>query len=56
MKKNNRGFTLVETLVVSAFIVGILIFLFSQFSRLKSSYEASFEYYTKLSEGRCTRL
>lgn len=46
MKKNNRGFTLVETLVVSAFIVGILIFLFSQFSRLKSSYEASFEYNT----------
>lgn len=46
MKKNNRGFTLIETLVVSAFIVGILIFLFSQFSRLKSSYEASFEYNT----------
>lgn len=46
MKKNNRGFTLVETLVVSSFIVGILIFLFSQFSKLKKSYDASFEYNT----------
>jgi uncharacterized protein YihD (DUF1040 family) len=46
MKKNNRGFTLVETLVVSSFIVGILIFLFSQFSKLKTSYDASFEYNT----------
>lgn len=46
MKKNNRGFTLVETLVVSSFIVGILIFLFAQFSKLKQSYDASFEYNT----------
>lgn len=46
MKKNNKGFTLIETLVVSSFIVGILIFLFSQFSKLKTSYEASFEYNT----------
>jgi len=46
MKKNNRGFTLVETLVVSSFIVGILIFLFAQFSKLKKSYDASFEYNT----------
>lgn len=46
MKKNNRGFTLVETLVVSSFIVGILVFLFAQFSKLKKSYDASFEYNT----------
>lgn len=46
MKKNNRGFTLVEMLVVSSFIVGILIFLFAQFSKLKKSYDASFEYNT----------
>lgn len=46
MKKNNRGFTLVETLVVSSFIVGILIFLFAQFSKLKKNYDASFEYNT----------
>lgn len=46
MKKNSEGFTLVEMLVVSSFIVGILIFLFSQFSQLKKSYDASFEYNT----------
>lgn len=46
MKKNNRGFTLVETLVVSSFIIGILVFLFAQFSKLKKSYDASFEYNT----------
>ncbi len=43
MKKSNRGFTLVETLIVSAFIIGILIFLFSQFTKLKKSYDASFD-------------
>ena len=43
MKKSYRGFTLVETLIVSAFIIGILIFLFSQFTKLKKSYDTSFE-------------
>lgn len=46
MKKNNRGFSLIEMLVVSAFIVGILIFLFAQFTNLKKNYDASFEYNT----------
>lgn len=43
MKKSNRGFTLVETLIVSAFIIGILIFLFSEFTKLKKSYDTSFD-------------
>lgn len=46
MKKNNRGFTLVETLVVSAFIIGVLVFLFAEFTQLKKSYDVSFEFNT----------
>ena len=56
MKKNNRGFTLVETLVVSSFIVGILVFLFAQFSKLKKSYDASFEYLSSSAETISNRL
>jgi competence protein ComGC len=43
MKKNRKGFTLIETLLVSTFIIGILIFLFSEFAKLKKSYDSSFE-------------
>jgi len=47
MKKiNNKGFSLVETLVVTIFIATVLIFLFIQFSNLNSSYEDSFKYNT----------
>ena len=45
MKKiNNRGFALVETLVVTVFIATVLIVLFIQLSNLNSSYEDSFKY------------
>lgn len=45
MKKiNDRGFTLIETLTVTIFVAGVLIFLFIQFSNLNSSYEESFDY------------
>ena len=45
MKKvNNKGFVLLETLVVTIFISGVLIFLFSQFSSLSRSYEESYKY------------
>ena len=42
----NKGFLLLETLVVSSFVIGTLIFLFVQFSNLKSNYEDSFKYNT----------
>lgn len=42
-KKNNKGFMLAETLIVTTFVAGVLIFLFIQFSKLNNSYN---EYYT----------
>lgn len=47
MKKiNNKGFVLIETIIVSAFVAGILIFTFIQFTSLTSSYSDSFKYNT----------
>lgn len=47
MKKNcQKGFMLVETLVVTTFIAGVFIFLFIQFSNLNKSYKTSFKYDT----------
>ena len=43
-KNNNKGFMLLETMVVSAFIITALIFLYVQFSNLKNSYVVSFKY------------
>lgn len=42
--KNQKGFMLLETLVVSTFLLGILVFLFIQFSSIKRSYDVSFRY------------
>lgn len=54
MKKNSRGFTLMETLIVSTFVIGTLVYLFVQFSNIKKTYDVSFKrdtisgiYYTK---------
>lgn len=46
MKKKNRGFMLVETLVVSTFIISTLVYLYIQFINLKKSYDISFRYDT----------
>lgn len=43
MKKNRQGFTLIETLLVSTFVVGTLIYLFVQFSNIKKTYDIGFE-------------
>lgn len=43
MKKNKQGFTLIETLLVSTFVVGTLVYLFVQFSNVKKIYDISFE-------------
>jgi hypothetical protein len=45
-KNNNRGFMLVETLVVSTFIFSTLIFLYVQFRTVNNSYSATFNYNT----------
>lgn len=45
MKKlNKKGFMLVETLIVSTFIMTILIFLYVQFRTVTDSYNTSFKY------------
>lgn len=46
MKKRNKGFMLIETLVVSTFIISTLIYLYVQFTNLKKSYDISFRYDT----------
>lgn len=46
---NEKGFMLVETLIVTTFVAGILIFLYIQFTNLNKSYEDSYTYNT--SEG-----
>lgn len=47
MKKiNNKGFMLVETLVVATLIISILVYLFIQFQTINKSYNASFTYNT----------
>lgn len=47
MKKNiNKGFALAETLIVTTFVSGVLIFLFIQFTTLSNKYEESYKYNT----------
>lgn len=47
MKKiSNNGFVLAETLIVTTFVAGILIFLFIQFSNLSKNYNNSYKYNT----------
>ena len=47
MKKNkSSGFMLAETLVVTIFVAGVLIFLFMQFSKLNNSYNEYYIYNT----------
>lgn len=42
MKKNRKGFTLIETLLVSTFVIGTLVYLFVQFSNIKKTYDINF--------------
>lgn len=46
MKKNEKGFTLLETLIVSTVVVGTLIYLFTQINNVKTNYDISFRYNT----------
>ena len=44
MKKNNRGFLLAESLVVSTFVLTVLILLYIQFNNLTNNYKNSYNY------------
>ena len=44
--KKNKGFMLAETLAVTIFVAGVLIFLFIQFSNLNNSYSEYYKYNT----------
>lgn len=46
MKKNNKGFMLVEALVMSMVVIGTLTFMYIQFQNISRSYEKSFNYNT----------
>lgn len=45
-KMNNKGFMLAETLIVTTFVAGVLIFIFTQFTTVGSTYEESYRYNT----------
>ena len=47
MKKNNqKGFMLVEAFVVSAFVLGVLVFMFIQLKTVVNGFDRSFTYKT----------
>lgn len=43
-KSNNKGFTLLEVLIVSVVILSTLIFMYTQFLNINNSYKRSFTY------------
>ena len=45
-KMNNRGFMLVETLIVATFLVTTLMFIYIQFNNITRTYDTSFKYNT----------
>lgn len=47
MKKiNSNGFMLAETLIVTSFVAGVLVFIFIQFTTLSKKYDDSYKYNT----------
>ena len=46
MKKNNQGFMLIEALIMSTLIIGVLVYMFIQFQNISRSYDKSFSYNT----------
>lgn len=46
MRKNNKGFVVTEVLILSTIIIGVLIFMYSQFKNINRSYQYSFKYDT----------
>jgi len=46
MTKNNKGFAITEVLILSTVIIGILVFMYSQFKNINRGYQYSFKYDT----------
>ena len=46
MKKNSKGFMLIDTLIVSITVSAILIYLYFQFASVNDSYIKNFRYNT----------
>ena len=44
MKKNNLGFVLAETLIVSTVVLTTLVIIYTQFRKVQSSYTQTFKY------------
>ena len=44
MKKNNKGFTLIETLIVSTFVAATLTYLFIQINNTLTNYDITYRY------------
>jgi len=45
-KMNNKGFMLIETLIVATFLVTTLLFIYVQFNNITRTYNNSFKYNT----------
>lgn len=45
-KKNNKGFMLAETMIVSVFVLTTLVVVYAQFRMINSSYNYTFKYNT----------
>lgn len=46
MTKNNKGFAITEVLILSTVIIGVLVFMYSQFKSINRGYQYSFKYDT----------
>lgn len=46
MIKNNKGFAITEVLIISTVVIGVLIFMYTQFKNINRSYQYSFKYDT----------
>lgn len=44
MSLNKKGFMLIETLIVTTFVVAVLIFMFVQIQNISNNYDKSFSY------------
>lgn len=45
-KMDNKGFMLAETLIVTSFVAGVLIFIFIEFTNISKNYEDNYTYNT----------
>ena len=46
MIKNNKGFVITEVLILSTVIMGVLVFMYTQFKAINRGYQYSFKYDT----------